>query len=686
MTGMISALTAQAVLNKAVSAMKSRFALSLFLAGALLTGNAMAQQQPAPLTVPGVAGLDQRVLTRPYAKLTAQPGATDGRALPVFSHFFVFERRMAGGKEWLRVGANRRAQPAGWVAAEATAPWRQAIVLAFNQAAERQPVLFFENKEQVEAVATHPDRAAHATTLAAQAKANPNAPPAGVIALEPRPVADFRSSFYLLPILDFAEVQVPGVRRRGGAKLVKVASITRPSAEQPVAAAPPPPPAFKTGVVFVIDTTRSMEKYIDRTRKMVRQITERIARSPVGGDVSFGMVAFRGKTKGRPELEYVTRIAHPLQTRFDPAAFQRAVDELKEAKVSTAGFAEDGLAGVNAALAMPGWNEFAARFIIVISDAPVLEAGDPNATTDATAKDIATKAGAADRMTAIMSVLLETQEGQRYHAQARSQYSRLSYFGPTGQTYAFPIPGGDVSSYGDRIDAAADAVVSMTEQGRQGALQPPSAATNRPADPAAAAVFDAGYAMQLAWLGARRQTRAPTVAEGWAIDIDLAGQQGRPAFDVNVLLTRNQLNDLYQALGAIDQTASARLDAPGGSRSFFAQLRQVLATAQTDPTALQSLDPNFGGAQAPNPERVSSLQDLVAGFIRALPYQSALLSQTPENLEALGPAQLSELRSNIRSKKAIYKSYFDDADRWIKLTPDTLKEDEVYPVPLSLLP
>lgn len=662
--------------------------------GCVGAAGAALAQAPAvePLKVEGAAGLDRRVLTRPEARLVAQPGGSGGRAAATFSHYYVFETRNVGGKEWLRVGADRRRSPGEWVAAEATIPWKQAIILSFNQRAERQPVLFFERRDALEAVAASPDRVNLATSLISQAasgaaasSAGPAAgPAAGVVALEPRPVADFHRSFYMLPIIDFAAVQIPGVGRRGGGKLVKVASVNAPAAA-PAQPSPAPQQDFRTAVVFVVDTTKSMQPYIDRTRKMVRHISQRIAQSRVGGGVNFGLVAFRGDPAGRPGVEYLTKIAHPLEPTFDVNRFQRAVDELREAPGSTASFAEDGLAGVQTALKMQGWGDYAARFLVYVSDAPFLEGGDAHATTGVKANELASQVNAPDRLTAIMTILLETPQGKSHHGKAQSQFRQLSRFNPTQQTFSFPIPEGNVDRFGDRVDALADAIINMTEQGQRGALRPPSDRAERPADPAAAAVFDAGYAMQLAWMGNRRQTQAPAVSEGWAVDVDLADPSGRPTFDINVLLTRSQLNDLYQALDVIEQTATARLDAPGGSRSFFAQLRQVLATAQADPTRLQSLEPGSATA-VPNPQQVASLQDLITGFVRHLPYQSPLLGQSAETLEALGPAQLSEMRSNIQSKRSVYKDYFNDADRWIKLTPGAPKSEEVYPVPLVLLP
>ncbi|KAA0675709.1 vWA domain-containing protein [Roseomonas genomospecies 6] len=642
-----------------------------------------------PLAVEGVPGLDQRILTRPLAALSANPGASPasgGGALPTFTHFYVFERKVAGGGSWLRVGPNRNQAPTGWLPESATVPWRQAVALAFNQAPNRPPVLFFDQRPPLDALLADQRRGERVTRLVEGARSRSLPPNSGVLAIEPQPVADFRSSFYLLPILEAQDVQVPGLRRRGGTKLVKVASVSLPLPEEPDEVTQQQALAeFKTGVVFVIDTTISMGKYIDRTRTTVRRMMERIRQSSIGNKVSFGLVGFRDALDGRSGQDYLTRVFHPLNETFDASAFLKSIEEIEEAQVSNAGFIEDGLAGIQTALRMESWPKFGGRYVILISDAPVREANDPRSSTRISPSDMATDASSPDRATAIISILLKTPQGKEHHAQAESQFNQLSRFRPTDRRYSLFVPEGDLERFGTTIDQMADDIVQMSVNASQGQM----ASSAAPATPAAGAqaspVLDAGRAMQLAWLGNRQNSRAPTVLEGWAADFDPADPMARQAFDVNVLLTRNQLNELYQALEAISQASTRRLDATGGSQSFFAQLRHVLATAQTDPTALQSLDPNFA-SHVPDPDEVRSLKDLVSGFVNHLPYQSSLLSHGQETLEALSDAQLHELLTGIRSKQQIYKSYFQDVDRWVKLNPAAGIEEAVYPVPISLMP
>lgn len=643
-----------------------------------------AAQGLRPMQVEGASGLDVRVLTRWGAPLVQQAGGAGGAVQAPFSHFYVFDKASAGGKTWLKVGPNRSRPPTGWLAEETTVPWRQAVSLSFNQVPQRTPVMFFDKRGPLEAILTDPRRSERITQLIQDVRANGQPANSGMIAMEPQPLADFRSSFYLLPILGIDDVRVPGVRRQGGTKIVQVASLALPPNTESDEVPQQVLNEFRTGVVFVIDTTVSMQKYIDRTRKTVNGIVEHIRRSAIGDRVSFALIGFRDSLEGRPETadDYVTRIFHPLQTNFDPGAFAKALGSMNEARASNVGFAEDGMAGIQAAMGLEGWTNFQGRFIIHITDAPMREANDPRSATKVSIADAAAAAGTPDRPIAIIPILLKTPEGAQYHPASEQQLGDLSYFRALDRKLLLTVPDGNLVQFGAGIDRMVDDVIQMAEMARHGAA---ANTVQRPAGAAPSPILDAGYVMQLAWLGNHRNVRAPTVVEGWAADFDPVGTAARRSFDINVLLTRNQLNELYQALGVIARTATARLDAAGGSRPFMAQLLHLLATAQTDPATMQSLDPNLA-TQVPNPAQIRTLGDLVSGYVRALPYRSALLTQPPDALDQASKQQIAELLTDIQSKREMYRDFYRNHDRWTLLNREAGFEEAVYPIPLELLP
>jgi len=84
---------------------------------------ATAAQARQPLGMDGQPEFYQRVLTLPGAVLTAAPG--DGAAavnakVPVFSIFYVFDRKVAGNDTWLEVGKAADGKDTAWVKAVLT--------------------------------------------------------------------------------------------------------------------------------------------------------------------------------------------------------------------------------------------------------------------------------------------------------------------------------------------------------------------------------------------------------------------------------------------------------------------------------------------------------------------------------------------------------------------------------------
>ena len=56
-----------------------------------------------------------------------------------------------------------------------------------------------------------------------------------------------------------------------------------------------------TGIVFIIDTTKSMKPYIDQTREIIRTVYDRLQKSPAKDKVAIAVVAFRSNVEKRPD-------------------------------------------------------------------------------------------------------------------------------------------------------------------------------------------------------------------------------------------------------------------------------------------------------------------------------------------------------------------------------------------------
>src|SRR3546814_10174021 len=80
-------------------------------------------------------------------------------------------------------------------------------------------------------------------------------------------------------------------------RTVKVASVTKQDEPaKPVSSQRVNPAAlgeFRSGVVFVVDASSSMQPYIDRTRQAMSEVFDRIEAAKLNDKVRFGMVAYR---------------------------------------------------------------------------------------------------------------------------------------------------------------------------------------------------------------------------------------------------------------------------------------------------------------------------------------------------------------------------------------------------------
>ena len=260
-----------------------------------------------PLLMAGKKTLFQRVLSKPGAQLSADAGSSPGKALPAFSVLYVYQRKDVDGSPWVRVGAATDGRSDGWLPASQVSDWKQSLVLKFTERSGRAPVMFLRQPAEVEKLLADP-AAAKSVLAKAQSNRENNQQ---VLALEPTASAVPQNQFYLLPIFDSKESFDDNGQP---VQLLNVASIDPGSS----AAAKPASPtlsahadAFRTAVVLVVDTTVSMQPYIDQIRDVVHELQTRIAERGELDSVSFGMVGFRSSIQKTLALSMSPRPSLP---------------------------------------------------------------------------------------------------------------------------------------------------------------------------------------------------------------------------------------------------------------------------------------------------------------------------------------------------------------------------------------
>lgn len=620
-----------------------------------------ADDDQRPLLMAGKKTLFQRVLSKPGAKLTEEAGAAPGKALPAFSVLYVYERKDLDGSPWLRVGAATDGRSDGWLPATQVSDWKQSLVLKFTERSGRAPVMFLRQPGEVEKLLADPS-AARNVLLKAQQNREDNQQ---VLALEPAASAVPQNQFYLLPIFDsresFDETGQP-------VQLLNVASIdpgNTPKATPNTPISTANADAFRTAVVLVVDTTVSMQPYIDQVRDVVHELQSRIAERGELDSVSFGMVGFRSSTQKTPGLEYVAKTLITLEQGRDPQRFMEMARQVKASTVSSHSFNEDAFAGVMEAVEGMDWSGYGGRLILLVTDAGALRKNDPFAATQMNEAEV--RQAALGKQIKIYALHLLSDAGKKTHGGAQSQYRTLTADAnpQIGDLY-IPVPGADVRKLGERVDEIGSVFADLVHQVRSNKPQsvPQLGAAPSLSDKSAAV----GYAMHMDFLGRKSASQAPQLVSAWTADRDLTNP-ALPAFQVCVMLTKLQLNDLQQSLKLIVDAARKTQTSP---KDFFQEIASASAYMSRDPSALRK-----GGNLADG--------GILGEYLEGLPYRSKSLNMTQDLWLSLSVAEQEDFIDELDSKIRLYETFHNDLANWVRFG-DAEPGDALYRVPLSTLP
>lgn len=613
-----------------------------------------------PLLMPGKTTLYQRILAKPGAQLLSAPGAATGEALPAFSVLYVYARRNQDGQSWLQVGAASDGRVQGWIAAEQAADWKQSLVLKFTERSGRAPVLFMQQASDVERLI---DRTSQARELLLKAQNDPEQVPQ-VVALEPTSSAVPQDQFYLMPIFDFREAfDAEGQP----VQLLNIASIdpgsaAQSSAEQPAAATDS---GFRTGIVLVVDTSVSMQPYIDRVRQVVSELQSQLQARGELDNVSFGLVGYRNSTARTPGLQYLSKTLVSLEEGSDPQRFLRAAEQVQATTVSSHSFNEDAFAGVMQAVEGMDWSSYGGRLILLVSDAGALRKNDPYSSTLMNEAEV--RQAALSKQIKIFALHLRTPAGKANHASAEQQYRVLTADSnpQIGDLYV-SVPGGDVQAFGERVREIGSTFAELAQQVRaQQAPVPPqlSGGTNLATKSQAI-----GYAMHMDFLGRRSASQAPQLVSAWTADRDLSNPS-LPTLQVCVMLTKLQLNDLQQSLKLIVDAARKTKTSPA---DFFSEIASASAYMSRDPAALRQ------GANL-------AQSGVLGEYLDGLPYRSKALSMSQDLWLSLSVAEQEDFIDELESKIRLYETFHNDMANWVSFG-NAEPGDALYRVPLSTLP
>ena len=637
----------------------------LLAVGAAAPLDSLVAQQTRPLNLEGKRALYQRVIAVPGASIVDAAGSEEA-AQPVtpFTVFYVYAREQTSGREWLQVGLDSNGDIDGWLPADQTVSWRQALTVGFKDPAKQPRVLLFNERDPLRALVEQNDVQQYQDLRQRAIDGGESSSP--VAAVQPDGFIDIRRNFYLVPILSHEDVLV-GDRP---ARLLQVASVPlRSSAAQN---------PYRAGIVFVIDTTKSMGPFIERTREVMRDVYEQLEAAGLADRVSYGLVGFRDSTEAVPALDYVARTFADLTSSGDE--FLRQVRDVRAASASSEGFNEDAYAGVARAIDEIDWGGQFARYVILITDAGPRLAGDPLASTGlgtSALRERLTESGIAPWVIHLKTPAGE-QEGD--HGFAEQEYRALANVEDIGSFY-YPVETGSVADFGAALETMMGQLTNQVRAAATG-FQPLNSAWREVGggDSELAAfqqkVARLGYALRMDYLQQNAEEgSAPALFNAWLVDRDPA-QPSERAVDVRVLLTRDQLSDLHDVLARILERAEEGALAP---QSFLDELRSLAAIVSRDPEAVEGVAAAGEGA---------SLAELgyMREYIEDLPYQSEVMNLDLADWQQWPAQQQFEFINQLDSKVAYYRALHDNLDLWVSLDGGAVDGDSLYPLLLEALP
>lgn len=631
--------------------------LGALICTAFLLFNAAA----APMPMEGKKTLFQRVLARPGATMRASASETAAEVQPVrpFDVFYVFKKE-GEADGWTAVGRDRDGAEEGWIKSKELVEWKQTIVAAFTNPAGRERALLFRSDEALSQVYNSESRQTEISQLREAAAAGTVAANAPVLSIEPENFIDIDKKFYILPILSHQRIKMP---KGPSAKLLEVASISKRdkkssnSREELLK-------NYRIGIVFAIDTTKSMTPYITMTRQAIADLQKKIGNGPEGKRIRFGLVGFRDNTDLVPELGYVSKTFLKLGEDSTGDRFVAAIDGMEAAEASSVGFNEDAVSGVKAALDENDWEPFGGRFIVVISDAGPREPGAMAKHGGLAVRELNIEARE-KKKAAIYAIHLKTPAGQSDHNYAKQAYSDLSAF-PGSPSLYYGVEGGEVSEFGRIVSELANALTDQISAAVDGELSRRESAGGSSVRESAGIV---GRAMQLAYLGRTEGTEAPELFNAFVTDRDPIDAKARP-ISARIMLSRNEVSTLRDMIGSVIRLGNANVQS-GDSQQFFRQLREAVALAARDPDHIQD---------------VNSLDDALGEYLEGLPYESDVLGLDEAAWQNMPAARERELIDSLESKMAALESIHNDPARWYALYDGAPEGEHVTTIPLDLLP
>lgn len=723
---------------------------SAVLLAALSVPFAAHTETPAkrlPMKIEGKESLPLRVLSRAFSHIYKGPDAKGGTVqenVPAFESYYVYSKKGSDldAVSWYEVGSDSRGTIIGWMSSNDVFEWKQTMCLSYTHPEGRFPVLMFDKKEGLEKYTKMPDaqRKEGVEKLYMDVAAGEIPSDFPIVTIEPKKAIDIAKEFYLLPILEFSEIEL----NNREARLLKLAAVTKEGAEAressdirknkeylkdanakstEISAAD----LEKLGVdiVWVMDTTNSMMPYITQTLKVVEDASKRISQNAeLAKSIRFGIWGYRDAMT-IPGIGYNVKNYTPKLQGID-----QFVPVLKTVDVATSGsegYAEDMFSGVNGAVDETSWTPDAIRFVVLVGDAPSHEAGHKWNASGQSQETL--RAIANDRNISIFAIHIKDPQAEQYHVTAIEQLQVLSTNkGQEGGPAFYSTASTDLVGFENVTKSVTDSIISFLDrisQEKKKAIQAASSGQSEKATATAQPGMPQKPASDFTETkpgtsGGATAVSAPGNAPVVNLDLvdgkaDAAQDKAQPsaASLANAALKAAFVEWIGSQTGAQAprdvvawvtdkdllatdiQSLEVRLLI---TKSQLDSLRQTLKTIlEAGRKGKSSSEDFFSSLQAAaattarDPEMIKQAKSLaqtglVPEFLAGLPYKSRIMDMNNELWSSWSVDEQDRFLTDLEARIMAYETIHDGPEGWVQLNKKDDPSEYVYPITLDLLP
>jgi serine/threonine-protein kinase PpkA len=603
---------------------------------------------------PGVSG-DKKgsfVWTKPKARILKEPSASAESVndnVPGFSSYLVTKTEAVSNETWYQVaisgpaGTPGQPQVLGWMKETEVLPQPHRLVASFANDANRDKLVIFRQRENVISMAGLPaeKRATEYDQLwdESQSVLVGGKTPRGdfpVVAIEPDVSPEIFKTFYVMPVLQADPMMID----KTPARVVKLACATMQSS------GPVKTEAVDVDVVFIVDTTGSMQPFINQVVGLCRQMAQSLQDGKTR--YRFGCWGYQDSTK-KKGIQYLTKNFTP--TLLPVAQFTDNLSEVKANIPTEDEYEEALLDGVLDAVTKTNWRPNAGRLAILVGDAPPLERtfqGD----FEGNGKGLDLKGVrlvADTQRVNIFAINIQDPGYKSYHKKAERTYSALSTNRGATSAAFYPVAGGSAEAFGQVAGTLINTAIAILrmQAGEQIAMPQVTKEYLEKVD-----FLLKPLVRDIA--SKKQDKQAPSFEIGWALNRGFK-KTNSPIFEVCVVATRAELDSCVKNLTPLMESGQ---NGTFSSKERYENVQKLI---------LQVFYPNL-----------TSTKD-------QLPYDSKILKTSFEELQQKSPQELTEFWDLVEAKVNGMREKQSE-NCWAPIHENATPDEEVTAIPLDGIP